>query len=75
MATLLHRLGAFAVRRHRTVLVGWLLALALLGGLTLGFKGTFVSEFTIPGTESQRAAELVAQRIPAANPDAAPSTR
>ena len=71
MAHLLHRLGAFAVRRRRTVLVGWLLAFTLLGGLALGFKGTFSSEFTIPGTESQRAAELIAKRIPGANADAA----
>jgi RND superfamily putative drug exporter len=71
MALLLHRIGAFAVRRRRTVLVGWLLVFAVLGGLALGFKGTFSSEFTIPGTESQRAAELVAERVPGANPDAA----
>jgi RND superfamily putative drug exporter len=71
MAHLLHRLGAFAVRRRRTVLVGWLLALTLLGGLAMGLKGHFSSEFSIPGTESQRAAELVAERIPGANPDAA----
>ena len=71
MAHLLHRLGAFAVRRRRTVLVGWLVALTLLGGLTMGLKGTFSSEFSIPGTESQQAAELVAERIPGANPDAA----
>ena len=71
MAHLLHRIGAFAVRRRRTVLVGWLLAFALLGGLAAGFKGTFSSEFTIPGTESQQAAELIAERIPGANADAA----
>ncbi len=71
MAHLLHRLGAFAVRRRRTVLVGWLLALTLLGGLAMGLKGSFSSEFSIPGTESQQAAALVAERIPWANPDAA----
>jgi len=71
MAHLLHRVGAFAVRRRRTVLVGWLLAFALLGGLAAGFKGTFSSEFTIPGTESQQAAELIAKRVPGANADAA----
>ena len=71
MAHLLHRLGAFAVRRRRTVLVGWLIAVAVLGGLAMGFKGTFASEFSIPGTESQQAAQLVAERIPGANPDAA----
>jgi RND superfamily putative drug exporter len=71
MAHLLHRLGAFAVRRRRTVLVGWLLSFILLGGLAMGFKGAFSSDFSIPGTESQQAAELVAERIPGANADAA----
>ena len=71
MPHLLHRIGAFAVRRRRTVLVGWLLAFVLLGGLAAGFKGTFSSEFTIPGTESQQAAELIAKRVPGANADAA----
>ncbi|GAA4360642.1 MMPL family transporter [Angustibacter luteus] len=71
MAHLLHRLGAFAVRRRRAVLIGWLVAVAVLGGLTMGLKGTFASEFSIPGTESQQAAQLVAERIPGANPDAA----
>jgi RND superfamily putative drug exporter len=71
MAHPLHRLGAFAVRRRRTVLVGWLLSFILLGGLAMGFKGAFSSDFSIPGTESQQAAELVAERIPGANADAA----
>jgi RND superfamily putative drug exporter len=71
MAKLLHRLGAFAVRRHRTVLVGWLLIVIVLGGLAVAFKGAFSSEFSIPGTESQRAAELIAERIPGANADSA----
>ncbi|MDP9220600.1 MAG: MMPL family transporter [Actinomycetota bacterium] len=71
MAHLLHRLGAFAVRRRRAVLVGWLLSFIVLGALAMGFKGAFSSDFSIPGTESQRAAELVAERIPGANADAA----
>ena len=71
MAHLLHRLGAFAVRRRRAVLIGWLVAVAVLGGLTMGLKGTFASEFSIPGTESQQAAQLVAERVPGVNPDAA----
>jgi RND superfamily putative drug exporter len=71
MAHLLHRLGAFAVRRRRTVLVAWLLAIAVLGGLAMGFKGTFSSEFKIPGIESQQAAELIAERVPGATAAAA----
>ncbi|MDO9407987.1 MMPL family transporter [Patulibacter sp.] len=74
MAHLLHRLGAFSARRRRTVLTGWLVFFVVLGGLTVAFKGTFTTEFKIPGTESQNAAELVSERIPGTNPNNASGT-
>lgn len=74
MAHLLHRLGAFSARRRRTVLTGWLVFFVVLGGLTVAFKGTFTTEFKIPGTESQNAAELVSERIPGTNPNDASGT-
>lgn len=74
MAHVLHRLGAFSARRRRTVLAGWLVFFVVLGGLTVAFKGTFTTEFKIPGTESQKAAELVSERIPGTNPNNASGT-
>ena len=71
MARLLQRLGAFAVRRRRLVLGSWLLGLVVLAGLALTFKGTFSDEFKVPGTESQRAIELIEQAVPQANADGA----
>ena len=50
---LLERLGAFAARRHWVVIVLWL---AILGGLTAAnhsFGGTFVNDYTVPGSQSQ----------------------
>jgi RND superfamily putative drug exporter len=74
MAHLLHRLGAFSARRRRAVVLGWLVFFVVLGGLTVAFKGTFTTEFKIPGTESQNAAELVSERIPGTNPNNASGT-
>jgi putative drug exporter of the RND superfamily len=74
MAHLLHRLGAFSARRRRTVALGWLVFFLVLGSLTVAFKGTFTTEFKIPGTESQNAAELVSERIPGTNPNNATGT-
>lgn len=71
MAQLLHRLGAFAVRRRRTVIAVWVFLLVGIGGLTAAFPGTFTPEFKIPGTESQNANELISERVPGANPNAA----
>ena len=71
MARLLHRLGAFSVRRRRLVLGSWLLALVVLGGLAGALKGTFSDEFKVPGTESQQAIELIQKNVPQANADAA----
>jgi RND superfamily putative drug exporter len=71
MAKLLQRLGAFSVRRRRLVLAGWLVLLVAIGGLAMGFKGTFSDKFSVPGTESQAANELISERIPGANASAA----
>ncbi len=71
MAQLLYRLGAFAVRRRRAVLVGWALAFVLVGGLTVAFKGQFTPEFKIPGTESDDAARLISERVPGVDASAA----
>ena len=50
---LLERLGTFAARRHWVVIVLWLV---ILGGLTAAnhsFGGTFVNDYTVPGSQSQ----------------------
>ncbi|TCC03897.1 MMPL family transporter [Kribbella soli] len=70
MATYLYRLGRFAFRRRRFVLLVWLglLALGAVGAATL--SGPTANGFSIPGTESQRAADLLNERFPQAGADA-----
>lgn len=66
MATLLARLGRSAFRRRRAVLATWLLVLVLAGAAAVGFRGPTDNQFTIPGTESQRALDVLGERLPAA---------
>src|SRR5450755_689617 len=61
MASYLYRLGRFAFRRRRIVIVVWLvvLAAAITGAATL--SGPTSNAFRIPGTPSQRAIDVLAQ--------------
>ncbi|MGW0435802.1 MMPL family transporter [Micromonospora sp. NPDC003197] len=67
MATLLYRLGRASFRRRKLVLVLWLAALAALGAAALAFMGPTASNFTMPGTESQRAIDQLKKEFPEAS--------
>src|SRR5688500_8485246 len=67
MATLLYRLGRASFRRRKLVVVLWLVLLAALGGAALAFKGASSSDFTMPGTESQRAIDALQREFPEAS--------
>ena len=67
MATYLYRLGAWAFRRRRTVVGLWVLVLAGVIASAMAFGGTTNDKFTVPGTESQEAQELLEERYPAAS--------
>jgi len=67
MATALYRLGRAAFRRRRLVVTVWL---ALFGAVALGattLSGSTDDTFSIPGTQSQQAIDLLEQRLPEAN--------
>ncbi|WP_341717402.1 MMPL family transporter [Micromonospora sp. FIMYZ51] len=66
MATLLYRLGRGAMRRRRLVAAIWLVVLVGLGLAAATLRGPTASNFTMPGTESQRAIDLLAEQFPAA---------
>jgi putative drug exporter of the RND superfamily len=66
MATYLHRLGRFAFRRRRLVVGFWLALLVAAGIAAATLSGTTNDTFAIPGTESQRAADLLSERMPTA---------
>jgi uncharacterized membrane protein YdfJ with MMPL/SSD domain len=66
MATYLYRLGGWAFTNRRKVLFGWLAILAVVIGCAASFSGQFSSKFEVPGTESQRAQDLLHERYPGA---------
>ncbi|KOX08725.1 MMPL family transporter [Micromonospora profundi] len=67
MATLLYRLGRGALRRRRLVVALWLVVLVAAGLAAATLRGPTASNFTMPGTESQRALDLLAEQFPAAS--------
>ncbi|WP_432972871.1 MMPL family transporter [Dactylosporangium sp. CA-233914] len=67
MATLLYRLGRASFRHRWLVLILWVVVLGALGGAALAFKGPTSSDFTMPGTESQRAIDALTTQFPEAS--------
>jgi RND superfamily putative drug exporter len=66
MATHLHRLGGWAYERRRRVLAFWLIVLVAIGAASVAFKGQTDNSFSVPGTESQRAQDLLEKKFPGA---------
>jgi RND superfamily putative drug exporter len=66
VASYLYRLGGWAFDNRRKVLLGWVAALALVIACSTAFSGTFSSKFEVPGTESQRAQDLLYEKYPGA---------
>jgi len=61
----------FIARHPWRVLLGSLLFLALLGGLSGMAGGKFVDSFKVPGTEAQQAVDLLQARFPQRSGDTA----
>lgn len=55
MSAALYALGRWCFLRGKTVLAGWLLIGALLGGLVFAFQGSFREVFEVPGSSSAEA--------------------
>ncbi|MEU3411286.1 MMPL family transporter [Streptomyces sp. NPDC006658] len=71
MATFLYRIGRFAFRRRHFVALIWvaLLTLAGVGAASAPTPGN--TSFSIPGTEAQKAFDLLEQRFPGMSADGA----
>jgi RND superfamily putative drug exporter len=71
VATFLYKLGRLAFRRRHFVALIWvaLLTLAGVGAASAPAPGT--TSFSIPGTEAQKAFDLLEQRFPGASADGA----
>ncbi|MFI0732917.1 MMPL family transporter [Streptomyces sp. NPDC021225] len=67
MATFLYRLGRLAFRRRRLFLTLWIVVLAAVGLGAAGVSGTTTDDFTLPGTQSQKAIDLLEKEFPQAS--------
>ncbi|MFE5853351.1 MMPL family transporter [Streptomyces sp. NPDC056500] len=71
MATFLYKLGRLAFRRRRIVALLWVALLVLAGvGASAAAKPTDAS-FSMPGTEAQKAFDLLEERFPGGSADGA----
>ncbi|MDH6216612.1 MMPL family transporter [Streptomyces pseudovenezuelae] len=67
MATFLYRLGRLAFRRRRVVLMLWIAVLAAVGIGAMSSTGSTTDSFTVPGTQSQQAIDLLEKEFPQAS--------
>ena len=71
MATFLYRLGRFSFRRRRLFLMLWIAVLAAVGIAATGVTSKTTDSFSIPGTQSQKALDLLTEEFPQASADGA----
>ena len=64
MSALLHRIVQACFRHRRLVLAVWIVIIAGLAVLAVSVKQPTTDSFTIPGTESQQALNLLDQKFP-----------
>jgi RND superfamily putative drug exporter len=64
MSSYLYRLGHWAFRRRRFVVALWIAALVGVGALSQAVKTDTNDAFNVPGTESQRALDVLDKRFP-----------
>ena len=65
----LARLADTAFRRRRLVLLAWVVALVAAFAASGALAGQFSADYATPGSESQRAGDLLTQRFPARSSD------
>ncbi|MDF4248928.1 MMPL family transporter [Streptomyces sp. WMMB303] len=71
MATFLHKIGRLAFRRRHLVALFWVALLAVAGIGAAGAPAAGSTSFSIPGTEAQKAFDLLEQRFPGSSADGA----
>ncbi|GAA5079364.1 MMPL family transporter [Streptomyces similanensis] len=71
MATFLYKIGRLAFRRRHIVALIWVALLTLAGVGAASAPAAGNTSFSIPGTEAQKAFDLLEQRFPGASADGA----
>ena len=63
MAGLLHRVGLWVARHPLPVVIGWVAVIVLMVLLVARIGALTTNDLTLPGTDSQRATDLLAALI------------
>ncbi|WP_181384020.1 MMPL family transporter [Streptomyces sp. NWU339] len=71
MATFLYRIGRFAFRRRGLVTLLWVLIVCGVGAAASTAPTPPVEQFSMPGTESQKALDLLEEKFPDSGADGA----
>ena len=71
MATFLYRLGRLSFRRRRIIVMLWIAILAAIGIGAMTAPGTSSEALSVPGTQSQKAIDLLQKEFPQASADGA----
>ncbi|MFD9499428.1 MMPL family transporter [Streptomyces sp. NPDC060035] len=71
MATLLYKIGRFAFRRRGLTVLLWFLVFGGVGAAASSAPPPPADTFSMPGTESQKAFDLLKEKFPAASADGA----
>src|SRR6478609_7473082 len=61
------RFARLCARNPWRVVLIWFVSTVVLVGLVIGFHGTLVNEFKLPGSDTQRAADLLEAKFPRQN--------
>jgi RND superfamily putative drug exporter len=67
MAAFLYRVGGWTFEHRVKALGAWIAVLAVVVACAAAFSGPTNDEFTVPGTESQQAQDLLEQKFPEAS--------
>jgi RND superfamily putative drug exporter len=65
VSRLLYRLGKAAAQRPWRIIATWFVAALLVAGISATVGGPFEDDYTLPGTGSQRATDLLTEHFPA----------
>lgn len=63
----LGRIGRFVAKHHRLVALAWLAVIVAAGYLNVAFAGKTSDSFSVPGTNSQAAYDLLNEKFPSQN--------
>ena len=67
MAELLAKIGRGTYRHRWATLLAWLMILIVVASISVAFSKPESTQFSVPGTQSQQAMDLLEQRFPAAS--------